>query len=526
MRQKSKLRRFFLPSFLVLTAVAAVSSGFVAETVYEDHLKEERTATLSQAQRLSELIAHELSIREYSIQALKLLFESLMEGQSPLSWDPIKYLVADEKGYSLALPPGFSANQIGNVTGLGTPPRPKSLQAREIETAISLTPLFRALLARDPDTPWVYYTSFSGMMYLYPRTDLASFRFTDEVYNLNFMKRARGEVNPTRSTFWTPIYTDTAGKGLMVTTGAPVYRGDQLLGVISADITIAKLRWLLKMEQVDYSQAYLQGADGSLMIGTTTEEVPSVTALQNQPGVPFKVDGKLITRFPILKTGWSLVVYSDLGTMRRHSLLHSLPTVAIALTMAAITMLLFTLTRSFRMVETLSTKDHLTGLLNRRVFDSTLEEETERLRRFGGCAGLVIFDVDDFKKYNDAFGHQEGDRALAAVAQAARSVMIRSTDRLFRIGGEEFAAIFPVEDEERLWEAMQKMVRGIAAMELPHPTGTHGIVTVSMGGVLLRTRDGVVEGDFHKQADEALYRAKRAGKNQAVLHRDDATVPL
>lgn len=164
----------------------------------------------------------------------------------------------------------------------------------------------------------------------------------------------------------------------------------------------------------------------------------------------------------------------------------------------------------------LSSTDGLTGIANRRRFDEALEDAWRRARRDGDPLSLLMVDVDHFKPFNDTLGHQAGDECLKTVAQALRMHAARSNDVLARYGGEEFALLTPMDaaHARRLGALLLESVRALA---LPHPAGQ---VTISVGVATLSPGDGLSAPDLVRLADEALYAAKRGGRNRMVVAGD------
>ena len=163
--------------------------------------------------------------------------------------------------------------------------------------------------------------------------------------------------------------------------------------------------------------------------------------------------------------------------------------------------------RRFREARQLADLDALTNLHNRRYFHETLARECARAHRYDRKLALVIFDIDDFKAINDRIGHLAGDAVLAAVAERLQSV-VRSADIACRVGGDEFAVILPestLQDAEQLYRRVQFAVGS-------RPLGPFERTHLSAGIGELRPEDDAKS--FFERADEALYRAKEAGKGR------------
>jgi len=159
-------------------------------------------------------------------------------------------------------------------------------------------------------------------------------------------------------------------------------------------------------------------------------------------------------------------------------------------------------------LERLSLADALTGLGNRRAFDEAIAAEMSRAARSEEPVGLVMLDVDHFKRFNDRHGHQAGDEALVAVAQAI-GLAARAEDRACRVGGEEFALILPGADVAAAAIVAERVRLAIAA----HPAPVEP-VTVSLG--VAAVHGGGVVSDLVSAADTRLYAAKEAGRNRVV----------
>jgi diguanylate cyclase (GGDEF)-like protein len=163
----------------------------------------------------------------------------------------------------------------------------------------------------------------------------------------------------------------------------------------------------------------------------------------------------------------------------------------------------------FREARQLADLDALTGLHNRRYFHETLAREVARAQRYSRLLALIVFDLDDFKAINDRIGHLSGDAVLAEIAERVRDV-VRTADIACRVGGDEFAVILPessLNDADQLYRRIQSAVSS-------RPLGQAGKLYLSAGVAELRAEDDPVA--FFQRADDALYRAKEAGKGRVV----------
>lgn len=163
----------------------------------------------------------------------------------------------------------------------------------------------------------------------------------------------------------------------------------------------------------------------------------------------------------------------------------------------------------------LATVDPLTGLANRRLFDERLVQEWRRHARTERPLGLVVIDVDCFKAFNDTYGHLAGDECLRRVAHAL-SHGRRMEDLAARTGGEEFAVLMPGADRHRVMHVARLIRLEIEQLGIPHARNPIGVVTVSAGVAALKPSIGASSEILLKMADDALYKAKRSGRNMVV----------
>ena len=166
----------------------------------------------------------------------------------------------------------------------------------------------------------------------------------------------------------------------------------------------------------------------------------------------------------------------------------------------------------------LSVTDNLTGLANRRNFESTFEKEFLRALRYNNKLTLVMFDIDHFKNINDTFGHPCGDFVLRQVANSALQTF-RKTDSIFRFGGEEFVVILTETDIKQAIIPLEKKKKTVETLGLTYQD-QEVTVTVSIGACQLTPNIKTKE-EFLQKVDETLYKAKNSGRNKTILAEQD-----
>jgi len=170
--------------------------------------------------------------------------------------------------------------------------------------------------------------------------------------------------------------------------------------------------------------------------------------------------------------------------------------------------------QNIRMLESMCKTDPLTGISNRRDFESRLNIEWNRALREHGVLSMLMVDVDYFKRVNDTYGHIRGDILLRNLAQCIRSNLRRGTDFVARIGGEEFAVLLPGTDLKGACTVAGLLRKEIQGQKLQLPEGKEECITVSIGvACMLPTLERTPEA-LSDSADYALYQAKERGRNQ------------
>lgn len=166
----------------------------------------------------------------------------------------------------------------------------------------------------------------------------------------------------------------------------------------------------------------------------------------------------------------------------------------------------------------LSLSDGLTGIANRRYFDDFLEREWNRAKREKTPLSMIMIDIDYFKAFNDTYGHQAGDQCLRTVATVLRTTVKRTVDLVARYGGEEFAIVLPDTDILGAYEVAERIRNNIEILGIEHLKSDNcGFVTISSGIASAIPEKNSVPTEIISEADIALYKAKKEGRNKVRI---------
>ena len=172
-----------------------------------------------------------------------------------------------------------------------------------------------------------------------------------------------------------------------------------------------------------------------------------------------------------------------------------------------------------KIIEALSITDELTTLYNKRYFNKMFSKEIKNAKRINTFFVLVILDIDNFKLFNDTYGHKEGDMVLQKIGVLIQKMFKRSYDFAFRVGGEEFAIIFLEKDMLKIKPYIERIRKGIEDLNIPHKSNDgYDVVTASLGYKIISGDSNLTEDEIYTQADQGLYAAKKRGRNQIVQY--------
>ena len=169
-------------------------------------------------------------------------------------------------------------------------------------------------------------------------------------------------------------------------------------------------------------------------------------------------------------------------------------------------------------IEEISITDGLTNIYNRRYFDEMFPKIINSAKRKNELVAFLFMDIDHFKQYNDNYGHQAGDEVLINFAKCLKQSLHRSSDYVFRLGGEEFAVVYQVDTKDRAVQFANNLRKSIENLKIEHKySSVSPYITASMG-LIYKNANEIIVDEIYKQADDLLYEAKRSGRNQVRVN--------
>jgi diguanylate cyclase (GGDEF)-like protein len=330
--------------------------------------------------------------------------------------------------------------------------------------------------------------------------------------------------------------------GISTNTGAPVYdKEGHMLGMIVIGYRLDRNEFVDKLKSmsgcehtvfVDNMRAATTIIDdnGKRPVGTRAPDAISQAVLTSE-GITgqFKVLGKdMTTKYIPLYNNLNQIqgmLFAGRFMTEKTNTVQEFITTGILLTAIILGIGVFIIKVSTPIISVIDRAYHdgLTGVYNRRYFDENITHSIASLSRSKGVLSLMMIDIDFFKKYNDTYGHIEGDHCLRAIAETLSKSMPRTDDFVARYGGEEFVVVLPNTDENGARVVADKILGNIRNLGIPHEKNTAAdCVTVSIGvttGAVSHTQTG---DDYVKKADEILYASKQNGRNRYTFEKMDS----
>jgi len=465
-------------------------------------------------------------------------FKNSTEGTSPyysaLTYDPSRNGFsldkAEERGYE---------GSVGNLTGKGNIPVTGE-NLKEIALGLNYNAYFDAFYKTLEGVAWIYYTSESGFVNLYPWVPSKQVKYTDEMLKNEYMRVGRITRNSENRSYWSKIYMDLAGKGQMITVSKGIFHGAVFKGVVSLDFTLDQLNKLLpegyKVYLISENEEVLATNDNSKRLEKKTYTLDTIfedfkpadverlrslpekeviafhseyVYLLNLNDVPWKLYfilpnsiilvGVVSACIPVLLTVILLFYITSEADARKKAEKELADTVE-------------ALKDYQEKLEKTATLDFLTGALNRRGGLKRIEEESAIYERKERPFSFVLLDIDHFKYFNDRYGHRAGDMVLVKSCEVLRK-NIRGSDIICRWGGEEFLIVLFDTTFNQAMGTAEKLREEIEKTKFPWEGGTLSITMTF--GVLEYDKEVGIEMSI-SGADHAMYEGKNQGRNKVI----------
>lgn len=381
---------------------------------------------------------------------------------------------------------------------------------RELQATLTLDAQMDTLMQEVEMTIWVYYTSAQGFLYLVPKLPVADFQFTSDLYQRAFWAQATPEQNPHGGQIISDLYADAGGKGLMISVSDPIYIDGQFLGVVSLDVGLELMEGLLRVGEATGHSCLLDERQQRVACSRPVlEHAPSLPTVRLD-GRWHKVGRSWYFQVPVRDGELYLEHRLGEGELYRSAIMSSLTVWGLLVLGALLTYLTFSLHRSALRNKELMQIDPLTLLYNRRGFHALLQPIYAQAARLGQSCGVLLIDIDFFKRVNDSHGHAVGDEVLLGLAKELQSIN-REGSLVCRWGGEEFLVLLQDCDLHGAQLVAQRIHQVVRAQSFSRAALT---ITVSIGACASSASEPF---DVLLQAaDDALYQAKQNGRNQTV----------
>ena len=477
-------------------------------TIYKNEINQIKTNINYQ------LVNESLNIKEYfqTSEALiyslkytiedKLNIEAFSNIKHP-AYNTIKY---DEKKNLFKIMNFFGINSIdlSTIVGVGNPKDFKNEKIHEINSALHLKSIFNASMEIMPDLKWVYYTSKNNFIYISPNYDFKNDKNLLSQYKHAFWAEAIPKENPEEQLVITDLYKDGAGKGLMTTLSLPIQKNDIFQGIVSIDIGLNTLTHLLP-EGIIIGNTYLIDEKNQIVASNKDFEL----------GEKINKINKNSIFVPIVENEISLLHNIEEFDIRLEAFLKGSGKIIILFLLLLITFIALYLKVVLTKVQYFANTDPLTKVLNRRAMQREITSLVNISKRYKQELTFLLIDIDYFKRVNDKYGHQIGDKVLIEISKLFKK-NTRNCDVVARYGGEEFLIALSNTNLDNAYTLAERIRLYAQKIEIDN----HNInFTISIGCTKLKEDDNFFS--ILKRVDKLLYKAKERGRNNTVKEEEN-----
>lgn len=517
---KFNKKKLFILLLIVVSLVSyAINVGNVASNI-------EAEAEV-QGEKINAFIAKMHSISDVLIIYAE---EFLVNDDPTRNSKYAQYLAYDEEtGMYVMDVPSDVPNDAVAIGGLEEIPT-NELASQELNMAISMGRIFNHFIKTWSEISRIYYGSENGFMAMSPYISSESYDFEGNYMNMPFYDVASPENNPSGEPIWSPLYYNGVDGKPTLTLSQPLYYGDEFLGVFGIDFSTDTFNEIFTTQH----DCYVINKYGQF-VGTNTdlEISEEIKTVEDEFGIKFEevladvdedagmtiYNSTFVAPFELGETDYFYgFITVPFGSILVDGFVKTVPIIIVGVVLL---WLFFTLEKRHKKINDLekiksqlavqTIIDPLTSVYNRRKFD---EEMSKRIDSNSATDFyLAILDLDHFKDINDKYGHDTGDRILVDFSTLLISYFIELEESggcYARIGGEEFAIIFPDYDEERIKEICEMLREKVERYNF----GINEKVTVSIG--VTKIPPGPDSKLGFRKADRKLYEAKVTGRNKVL----------
>lgn len=419
---------------------------------------------------------------------------------------------------------------------------------KELDMSDVLASSYKNILGVMPDIAYIYYVSSNGFINIFPKISDDKYSSMKNIYKLDFVKKelfSKKKREETES-FWSGVYKDPLGEDLLISSGAPIYEGDTLKGLITLGL---KSDFFVKKINSELITDFFIVDEDNNSLSTTNLKNKEVSKFYDS--LPKKIYDKRY-KLPDMKPSeiekigkyyiyyeqcnfapWRIYYVTDTLKLHKEMLRSNVLFISVWFmsliflygvskrkavvedSQQTIEKLQVMLRKSDREVE----KDFLTGAFNRKGFTKIAGLELDRMKRYDIDACILMMDIDFFKKFNDTYGHACGDFVLRSFVRVVTK-NVRLSDIVGRWGGEEFLVLLPETDYKGALLAAEK-IRKMVEREVFYYHKQSLNITVTIGVSNLNVRKPLEKAVA--EADAAMYRGKEDGRNRVVGFQDIRT---
>ena len=398
----------------------------------------------------------------------------------------------------------------------------------DMQMSLELTEYFKVASKMNKNFAWIYYISTYKYLTMYPYIDSNQYVWHYENSLKDTWQLALPKNNSKRSLFFTPIYVDGAGKGLMITIGKPVYVDDTFKGTLNIDFTVDTLSQFLDRHNTNHGTYVLINKNNDIVaasglegfntqhIFSTKKLLPKVLSQTNyDKSFDLDISSYSVKSNKLHIAPFRLYYYKDNWSIYAQSFVYIIFILLLIVLLFGLRKLMLDLDKSNKELSVLATTDVSTNLYNKRYFENMLNDLFQKECREDVTIGLMMIDIDNFKEINDNYGHPVGDKVIVHVANLLKD-SLRKDDIVSRYGGDEYIIVLPNMTAEVLKNIAQKVRKKIYTTPFCLDDISH-TVTVSIGIALIdKNTDENIEQSIQR-VDTALYNAKISGKNNVTM---------